>query len=250
MSLTRSLLAFAFALPLLASAAVPADAADTFNAKQTEELGKIIEKYVLDHPDLVMRAYEKYQQEQTAKANEAAQKAAAAMKDKIKKDDLIPVIGNKDGDVLIVEFFDYNCGYCKKALPAVREVLKEDKNVAFAFVEFPILSPQSSDAAAYALAASKQGKYWEYHQALMELQEPKTVETLKKVGEKLKLDVAQLEKDATSDAIKKELEDHKKLGQEAGISGTPAFFINDQVSRGYLETAAMKAMIENARKKK
>ena len=250
MSFTRGLFAFALTLPLLANAAAPANAADSFTAAQKEELGTIIEKYVLDHPDLVMRAYEKHQLQQAAKADEAAKKVAASLKGKVLKDDLIPVIGNKKGDVLIVEFFDYNCGYCKKALPSVQEVLKDDKNVAVAFVEFPILSPASKDAAAYALAASKQGKYWEYHQALMELQEPKTIETLKKVGENLKLDIAKLEKDANSDAVKKELEDHAALGREAGIQGTPAFFVNEEITRGYLETAAMKAAIATARAKK
>lgn len=247
MSFTRTLLAFAFALPLLAGTAASTFAADTFTPAQEEAIGKLVDKYVMEHPDLLQRAYEKYQQQQTAKADEAAKKVASSLKDRIKSDELIPVIGNKNGDVLIVEFFDYNCGYCKKALPAVQQVIKEDDKVGVAFVEFPILSPASTDAASYALAASKQGKYWEYHQALMELQEPKTVETLKKVGEKLGLDVAKLETDAKSDAIKKELDDHKKLGTEAGITGTPAFFVNDQISRGYLEPAAMKAAIAQAR---
>jgi protein-disulfide isomerase len=244
----RRVLAMTFALPLLAAAPLSAAyAQDTFSAAQKEELGKIIDAYIMDHPDVIMRAVEKDRANQAAKQAENAAKVAAGMKERIKNDDLIPVIGNKDGDVLIVEFFDYNCGYCKKALPTLQKLVKDDPKVAVAFVEFPILSPASNDAAAYALAASKQGKYWEYHQKLMELTEQKTVDVLKKVGTDLGLDVAKLEADAKSDAIKKELEDHKKLGQEAGINGTPAFFVNSSFTPGYLDDAAMKAAIERAR---
>lgn len=249
MKLFRRVLALSLTLPLLAGAALPAAAQETFTAAQKEELGKIIDAYIMEHPDLLMRAIEKQRAEASAKAAEEAKKVAKTMKDRIKNDDLIPVIGNKDGDILIVEFFDYNCGYCKKALQAVRDLVKEDDKIAVAFVEFPILSPQSGDAASYALAASKQGKYWEYHQKLMEMTEPKTIEALKKVGTDLGLDVAKLEADAKSDEIEKELADHKALGQSAGISGTPAFFINESFTPGFIEKAAMKAAIEAERAK-
>ncbi len=228
-----------------------ADAASsTFTADQVKAMGPVIDAYIMDHPDIVMRAYEKHQRQLSEKADTQAKTVAADIKAKVAAGDKnISVIGNPKGDVLIVEFFDYNCGYCKKAYPSVKQVLEGDKNLAVAFVEFPILSPQSHDAAAFALAAKRQGKYWEVHQALMSTTAPKTEELFKKIAEDLKLDYGKIKADVASDDLAKELEAQMTLGQTAGINGTPAFFINDNVVRGMMDENGLKAAIAEARKK-
>lgn len=224
--------------------------AGLFTADQVKAMGPVIDAYIMDNPDIVIRAYEKHQRQLSEKADTQAKSVAADIKAKVAAgDSTLPIMGNPKGDVLIVEFFDYNCGYCKKAYPSVSEVLKADKNVAVAFVEFPILSPQSHDAAAFALAAKRQGKYWEAHQALMSTTAPKTEDLFKKIAEDLKLDHAIIKADMASDEVAKELEAHMTLGQSAGINGTPAFFVNDNVVRGMLDVPGLKSAISEARKK-
>ncbi|MES2728599.1 MAG: DsbA family protein [Pseudomonadota bacterium] len=233
-----------------AADAPAATAKGPFSADEVTAMGAVIDAYIMDHPDIVMRAYEKYQMVQSQKADTQAKQVAADIKAKVAAGDKsISVMGNPKGDVLIVEFFDYNCGYCKKAMPSVSEVLKADKNVAVAFVEFPILSPQSHDAAAFALAAKRQGKYWEVHKALMETTSPKNEDLFRKVSEDLKLDYAKIKADMASDEVAKDLESDIELGQSAGINGTPAFFVNDTVVRGMLDVAGLKAAVAEARKK-
>jgi protein-disulfide isomerase len=145
-----------------------------------------------------------------------------------------PMAGNPKGDVTIVEFFDYNCGYCKHAITDVQQLVKNDKNVRVIFHDLPILSPSSELAARWALAAGKQGKYWEYHQAVMNFPGGKSEDTLAQLGKEIGLDVEKQKKDASSDEIGKQLADNAKLAQELGINGTPAFLINDFFAPGYM----------------
>lgn len=232
---------------LLAGAAIPAQAED-FSAAQKEALGGIIHDYVMDNPELIVEAMEKYRADEEKREREAAFNTIKDHADDLKGADL-PTIGNPDGDVTIVEFFDYNCGYCKKALPDLQELVKTDGNVRVVFKEMPILGPTSQTAAQYALAAHKQGKYFEFHSALMEHRGGKDAATLEKIGKDIGLDVKQLKKDANSNAIADAVEDSRNLATKIGVRGTPAFIVGDELFRGYIGLDGMKAAVKAAREK-
>ena len=138
------------------------------------------------------------------------------------------VAGDPQGDVTVVEFFDYNCGYCKRGLPEVQRLIHDDKKVRFVFKELPILSKGSEEAARVALAAKRQGKYWEFHQALLGSKGQAHEATALKAAESLGLDMGKLKTDMASDEVKKELQGDLQLAKELGVNGTPHFLVGDK----------------------
>jgi protein-disulfide isomerase len=225
-------------LQLAQAASAPAPAApvvsgkSSFSAEQRRDIEAIIKDYLINNPEVMVEIQtaleskmekiqgEKMQVSITENAKELFQSASA------------PIAGNPKGDVTVVEFFDYNCGYCKKALPELAEVIQKDKNVKVVLKEFPILSKASEEAAKVALAAKMQGKYWEVHRGLLELQGQVNEASGLKVAEKLGLDLARLKKDIGSAEVKKEIDDTRKLAQKMGIQGTPHFLVADKVIAG------------------
>jgi protein-disulfide isomerase len=160
---------------------------------------------------------------------------------------MLPVAGNPNGDVTIVEFFDYNCGYCKKALGDVVTLMEEDKNVKFIFVETPILGNTSELAAKWAMAAQKQDAYMEYHIGLMKHRGPINETSLEKVAKKVGLDVQKLRDDANSDDVANKVAEKSRKAAQMGISGTPAFIINGKLYGGYIGLDKMREAIKDAR---
>ncbi len=211
-----------------------------------KEIQKIVREYLVQNPEVVIEAIEAYQDDQKNIEKRQFKKTMADNKELLFGKDL-PFTGNPDGDVVIVEFFDYNCGYCKKAMTDINKVLEKDKNVKFIFQEMPILSPSSSEAARYSLASHNQGKYFEYHQALMKMSGSKNKKNLEKVAGDIGLDVDQLRKDAASKKIREDIEKSMSLSRKLGIRGTPAFVINDILAPGYMTYPAMREIIERAR---
>ena len=236
---------------LLTAAAIfvvtPAQAQD-FNDAQKAQIGEIIKEYLMENPSVVIEAATAHQENMAAAE---ADKAQAAIKENIAAmtAEDAPSIGASaaDADVTVVEFFDYNCGYCKRAIPDIQAVLKDDPKVRFVFREMPILGPTSRLAASYALAAQKQGKYFDYHVALMEHRGPKNEESLSKIGADLGLDVDQLKADAGSEEISQAIEEDTAFGRAIGINGTPAFIVGDQLFPGYLGPQGLKDSIKEAR---
>ena len=149
-----------------------------------------------------------------------------------------PIAGNAKGDVTMIEFFDYNCGYCKKAFVDVAQAIDKDKQVKLVLKEFPILSKGSEEAARVALAAKMQGKYWEFHRAMLETQGQANEASALKVAEKLGLDMTKLKKDMASAEVKKEIDDTRKLATKMGIQGTPHFIVGDRIIPGAPENLA------------
>jgi protein-disulfide isomerase len=149
-----------------------------------------------------------------------------------------PIVGNSNGDVTVIEFFDYNCGYCKKAFPDVAQLIDKDKKVKLIPKEFPILAKGSEEASRVALAAKAQGKYWEFHRTMLESQGQANEASALKVAEKLGLDMARLKKDMASPEVKKEIEDTRKLAAKLGIQGTPHFLVGDRIIPGAPENLA------------
>lgn len=210
-----------------------------------ENINELIKEYLMENGDVIMEAVQKHQAEAEVARKEAAEEKIGEYTDYFKTADL-PMTGNPEADLVIVEFFDYNCGFCKRALPSVQAVLKEFDNVRFVFKEMPILGPTSRTAAEYALAAKKQDKYFEMHAALMEYKGPKDKENIHKIAQGLGLDTAKLDADAASEDIKLQIEDSMTISRELGITGTPAFIIGDQLVPGFMEPDQMVSTVKGA----
>lgn len=216
-------------------------------AKYDKAFGESVKAYLMDNPEVIMEAIEEYQANQQEIEARRFKETVTQKKDVLHDPDA-PFAGNPDGDLVIVEFFDYNCGYCKRAIGDVQTIIAKEKDVKIIFKEMPILSETSVHAARYALAAHKQGKYFDYHVALMEHRGQKDPESLQKIGEDLGLDVKKLIKDADSAEIRAEIEKDLELSRELGIRGTPAFIIGETMSPGYLPYTEMKPIIDAERK--
>jgi protein-disulfide isomerase len=208
----------------------------------------VVRDYLLKNPAVIREAMQVLQAREEAEKQAAASLAMKQYRSELLQNANSPVGGNPKGDITIVEFFDYNCGYCKRVVPTVAAVLRNDPNVRVVYKEFAILGPQSVVAARAALAAKRQGKYHEFHVALMSAEradENSVAATARALG----LDYAQLVKDMGDPAIEEQLERNYRLATAIGINGTPAFVIGDRLVPGAVDEAAMMEIIATERAK-
>jgi protein-disulfide isomerase len=225
---------------------VKAEEVLSFSQSETEDIEKIIYNYLLENPEVIFEAVDKFRANEREMEEKLFSKKYDEYRDDIINDPTSPSVGPDDADVVIVEFFDYNCGYCKQAFFDVQAILKDDKNVKVIFKELPILSSGSKTAAQWALASHKQGKYWEYHSKIMK-SPSKDERTLEKLAKDIGLDIKKLKKDAESTEIQEAIENNLELTRQLGIRGTPAFIINDSLARGYIGLEGMKSQIKQIR---
>lgn len=208
---------------------------------------QIVEQYIMDHPEVILNSVNEYQR--TGMAKEQAS-AIARNKRKIFQNSLSPVAGDPDGDITVVEFFDYNCGYCKRVVDDVNKLITSDNNVKVIFKEFPILGPTSETAARWALAAHNQNKYVEFHTAVMNASGRLDEDKLIGIANDLDLNIEKMRKDAQSQQITDYIEETRALAQEIGITGTPGFIVEDEVFPGAIEYDSMQDIIADKRAEK
>jgi len=223
-----------------------AKAEEVITSAQKKEIENIVKQVISDNPELILNSVRKFQENQELKAAQSAEENLKDYKEFFAKKDL-PMVGNPDGDVTIVEFFDFNCGYCKKAFEDVQKINNEDKNVRIVFMDMPILSPTSSKMASISLAAHKQGKYFEMHKDLMDYRGSQTDEAFFKLAEKLGLDMNKLKEDMKSADVQAFITKSKAMAQSLGIRGTPGFIIGEKVYPGYIGIDAMRKAVKEAR---
>jgi protein-disulfide isomerase len=245
------------ALSVLSLAAVaciglaPARAADpspaAMPALTKDQVEQIIHDYIMDNPKLIMESVDTYQRKSMQAREASADADVKKNKDALTRDSSSPEAGDPAGDVTVVEFFDYNCHFCKGAFPAVQTLLEKDKKLRIVFKEFPILGPSSETAAKWALAAQKQKKYFAFHAAMMNNKEPISDSLLEKVAKSVGMDVDKAKMDLSSPDILVQLEKNRTLANELDISGTPAFVIGDDISRGAIPEDAMEQKISDLR---
>jgi protein-disulfide isomerase len=236
---------FAASLAMLSSF-IPASAG-SFTDTQKVEMEEIIRGYLLEHPEILRDMAAKLEAKDKQAEEDLRGKALVTLKDEIFKKTADPSIGNPKGDVVVVEFMDYNCGWCKKSMAEVATLLKADPKVKFVFKEFPIFGEHSEFAARAALAATKQGKYWELHQAMFSHEGQVTTDVVKQLAEAQGLDMTKLQADIESKEIGEQIAANMQLGKELAISGTPAFIVDDEVHGGYLPLDGMLAAIAEVR---
>ncbi len=197
------------------------------------DVEQIVHDYIMSNPQVVVDAVTKLRERQQQEAAAAQRDQILASRAALTEDARDPAIGSAagDADVTIVEFFDYNCGYCKRTTPELVKLVEKDKRVRVVLKEFPILSAESMTAAKYALAVNTidPAAYFRFHRALMEQQGQKTDEALAKVVKDVGLDLDTVRKKIEDPAIARHLQDTQVLAGQLGVTGTPAFIIGDRM---------------------
>ena len=225
-------------------------AAENFTPEKIGEIEKIVRDYILKNPGIIVEAIEILRAQQKETAADRTRQMIVRYKDDIFKDRTAPIAGNADGDVIVVEYFDYQCPYCKRVAPIIRKLLKEDRNIKYVFKEFPILGPVSKFAARAALAAWKQNRetYVPFHDALMDVKGKLTEKRVMRLADKVGLDVKRLKIDMEADEIGATIERNIQVARKLNINATPTFIIGDTVVPGAADERTLKTLIERARK--
>jgi len=245
----RPLAAAALAALLIASpAAAPAQ---SFSGDQRGEIERIVREYLLSHPGLLQEVMTELEKRQAAAESEKHRAAVQEHNATIFSSPRQVTLGNAQGDVTVVEFFDYNCGYCKRAMDDMLTLLKDDPKLKIVLKEFPVLGPGSVEAAQVAVAVRMQDKtgkkYLEFHQKLLggrgQADKARALAVAKDIG----LDMARLEKDLTSAEVKATLQENFKVAEALGLNGTPSYVIGDNVVVGAVGLEALKEKVNTSR---
>jgi protein-disulfide isomerase len=235
----------AFALLLNAVALQAPAAADSMSR---EEFERRVREYLIAHPEVVVEALQAYDARQKQVQEEQIHAVLAERADEIFRDPASPVGGNAKGNVTLVEFFDYNCPYCRQMTPIMAQAEAADPELRIVYKELPILGPDSTFAAKAALAAHRQGGYVKFHRALYEVKGRVTEAVVLKVAAEAGLDVTRLKTDMQSPDIQSSIDRNLQLAQALNINGTPGFIAGKQILTGATDLATLKQVIEQARK--
>lgn len=245
----RSLLAAAVAAATLAlpPLALPARAADPLTAEQKAAVQAIVRDYIMQNPEVVLEALHAMDARQKAEEDRAARAALVEHRQILERSDGDPVLGNPDGDVTIVEFFDYQCGYCKSMMGPLLDMVRADGRIRLVLKEFPILGPESVTASKASLAALRQDGYEAFHLTLMGLRGRLSESAIWQAAAEAGLDVPKLRKDMTDPAIQARINANYELAQALRIEGTPAFAIGSELVPGAAPKDHLAALVKRAR---
>jgi len=239
--------AIASALTVLPAAAQTAP----FTDAQRDAVRAIIKDYILKNPEIVQEALVELDKRQKESEQQSRLKITQDKAGPLYTARLDGIFGNPAGNVTIVEFFDYNCGFCKRALGDLQRIVAEDKNVRIITKDFPVLGPGSVEAATVALAAKQQlssDKMWGFHQKLLSVRgqvgRQQALDAAKDAG----ADMARLAKDMDAPAIRMAIEENVQLADSLGLTGTPSYVVGDEIVVGAVGFADLKARIDNVRK--
>jgi protein-disulfide isomerase len=225
--------------PLIASEMTP---------QQRRAIEEIIHDYLMHNPDVLIEALREAEAKASSDADAKATQVLRDRRHEVFDDPATPVGGNPQGDVTIVEFFDYRCPYCKQVHPALQKLVDQDHKLRFVYKELPVLGPQSDIAAHAALAARRQGKYEAFHAAMMATKGQITEEVVYRVAGSIGVDVDRLKRDMADPEIDKALEANKALASALELHGTPGFIIGERIVPGAMDLDALKNLVADARK--
>ena len=207
-----------------------------------EQIQDIVKKYILENPEVIIESLEQF----TANQKEKEKKSFISILNNFydtKFYESMPRVGNLNGKRIIVEFVDYNCGYCKKTLSTISKLLKNFDNIQIVFVDYPILSESSEIAARASLAANEQNAYFKYHSILLNNTKQINEDFLYKVAEELSLDIEKFKKDMSSEKIKNNIIKNIDFANSLKIRGTPTFIIDEQILPGAYDYEKLKEII-------
>jgi len=235
----------------LAVALAPVAHADPLTASQKQELGGFIREYLVSHPEVLREAIEALDKRDKETAAQKLQQAVVQDAPAIYNSKFQADVGNPKGSTTLVEFFDYNCHFCKGALPDIARLMKEDPNLHVVLKDFPVLGPGSVEAARVASAARNQlpgDRFWEFHYKLLGLHGPVGKAEALGVAKEMGLDMDKLQKDMASADIETGLKQTMKVADDLQINGTPTFVLGDSVVVGAVGYDELKAKIDDVHK--
>jgi len=213
-------------------------------------LDQAIEQYIRSHPEVIEQALQLLEVKRQEDERFRVVQAVATHQEELLRDPASPVSGNLNGDVTVIEFFDYRCGYCKRVASAVTQLQQDDPGVRVVYKDFPILGEASVFGARAALAAREQGKHQAFHEALLASDHELTQEEVFAIAQRVGLDVKKLEADLHAPERQTSLDLNRALAKLLGISGTPGFVIGGEVYPGALDLARLKTLVAQVRAKR
>jgi protein-disulfide isomerase len=239
------LAAFALALPLSLSTAAYADE----TALTRSDVESIVREYLLANPEILEEAFTALQQKREAEADAARLEQLAVYRDELENSPRDPVLGNPEGDVTLVEFFDYNCGYCRRAHDDMKRLIEGDPELRVVLKEFPVLGRSSMEAAAVSIAVNMIAPdlYGEFHEKLMTRDGEANEAAALEVAEALGLSREEIRTEIRSDAVRETVEASYEVAQALGLSGTPSYVVGDIVEFGAVGYDALKESINETR---
>ncbi|MGF1456252.1 MAG: DsbA family protein [Alphaproteobacteria bacterium] len=200
-----------------------------------DALREQVRQVIMDNPEIIIEALDAFEQRREREAEGAQKEAIGANMDALWSLPGLHVAGNPTGKIKMVEFFDYRCGFCKQAMPSVIEMIEENKDLAVAFVEFPILSPESVTASKAAIAAGFQDRYFDMHRALMKASGSLNEARIMAIASNLGLDTKRLKKDMASEKTDTIVQAHRDMATTLRVNGTPSFIIGSEPVTGWRE---------------
>ena len=234
-------------LPVWADAETPTAPSDPAFQQAVEQ---VVEQYIRAHPEVIEQTLQALQTKREAEERERVSNLIATKKAELLNDPNSPVSGNPDGDVTVVEFFDYRCGYCKRVAGAVTQLQQDDPNIRVVYKDFPILGEASALAASAALASKAQVKHLAFHEALLASEEELNQETIFVLATSVGMDTEKLHKDMESPSIQTTIGRNRALARELGINGTPGFIIGTELVPGALDLKDLKNLVRQIRDEK
>ena len=235
------------ALAAFSSGAMAAEKSGLSDADRAE-IKQMVRDYILANPEIINEAIDALDAKTAKGKSDKRNETIAKRRQELFSPSEGTIIGNPKGDVTVVEFFDYNCGYCKSMFQGIAELLKEDRSMRLVLKEYPILGPASMTASRAALAARKQGKYAELHLALLSHKGQLSDAVVMDVASKAGLDMKKLENDMKDPAITEVIVKNHNLADELGIDGTPSLIIGDAFVPGAISKDKLVEHISKARK--
>ncbi len=247
MTFRRAIAAVGLTIVLAVELCTVARAGEAPEAARRQEIETVVREYLRAHPEVVLEALQEMERREQERQRVLRSEAIRANLAQLTQDPASPVGGNPQGKVTIVEFFDYQCGYCKRQVGELKKLLQGDADVRLVYKDLPILGPPSVFAARAALAAWKQGKHEALHEALMAISEPLTEELVLKAAGQSGLDTARLEKDMADPSVSEALDRNFQLQRALNIEGTPALIVGTEFVPGAAGVEALKALVARAR---
>jgi len=244
-AVARCVTLLALVLPLAALAQ------PTFTPEQRDALGGIIRDYLVRNPEVVQEAFGELERRTQEAERQGWAQVLVSERDKLENSPRDFALGNPQGDVTMVEFLDYNCGYCKRAVADVKALIQADPKLRVVIKDFPVLGSGSVEASRVALAARPQlagDRLYEFHTRLMEGRGQANGESAMDVAREMRLDMARLERELHGNVINATLQRNMDLGEKLGINGTPGFVIGNEVVAGAVGAEPLRQIIANNRK--
>jgi len=215
-----------------------------------DAMDKAIEQYIRSHPEVIEQSLQALETKREAEEKVRQKTAISKRQQDLLHDPSSPESGNPAGDVTLIEFFDYRCGFCKRAAPAVTQLQKEDSRVRVVYKDFPILGETSELAAKAALASKSQGKHQAFHEALLASKGDMTKDSILAVAGDVGLDAKRLEADMANPEWQNVIDRNRALAKELGISGTPCFIVGTELQPGALDLKGLKELVTRGRNTK